>query len=73
MLLALTRQGLQRPEAAKDVYVGYAPGKIASAIRKATELREEGQVVELAAAPGTEAEARALANQQGYSRLLYLQ
>lgn len=73
VLLALTRQGLQRPEAAKDVYVGYAPGKIASAISKATELRKEGQVVELAAAPGTEAEARALANQQGYSRLLYLQ
>ena len=73
VLLALIRQGLERPEVAKDVYVGYAQGKIAAAIQKATELREAGKVVELAAAPGTETEAQAVADRQGYGQLLYLQ
>ena len=72
VLLALIRQDLKRPQAAKDVYVGYAPGKISEAIRKAGAMRAEGKVVELAAAAGTEPEAQEMADKQGYQQLVYL-
>lgn len=72
ILLALARQGTAPPEIVKDAYVGYAPGKVREAIRKAVKMREDGRTVELAAAPGTEAEAREMADRQGCRRLIYL-
>lgn len=72
ILLALMCQGLAAPEIVKEAYVGYAPGKVREAIRKAMEMREAGQVVELASVSGTEDEARACAERQGCRRLIYL-
>ena len=71
-LLALERQGLTKPQIAKNVYVAYAAGKITKAIATAKELRQGGQVVELATEPETEAEAAAQQRSKGYQALSYV-
>lgn len=72
VLLALKRRGDGLPEAQKDVYVGYAPGKLEQAVEKALQLREQGKVVELAAAPNAESEAEVMQKGRGYKELVYL-
>lgn len=72
VLLALKRRGEGLPEAPKDVYVGYAPGKLEQAVEKALQLREQGKVVELAAAPNAKQEAEAMQKERGYQELVYL-
>ena len=72
VLLALERRGEGLPEAPKDVYVGYAPGKLEQAVEKALQLREQGKVVELAAAPNAKQEAEAMQKERGYQELVYL-
>ena len=72
VLLALERRGDGLPETPKDVYVGYAPGKLEQAVKKALELRQQGKVAELAASPGTEEEAEAMQQGRGYKELLFI-
>ena len=72
ILLALTRQGLEKPDQPKDVYLGYAPGREHDAIQKAQELRADGKVVELALMCQDEADAREMQQTKGYESLVYL-
>ncbi len=72
ILLALTRQGLEKPDQPKDIYLGYAPGREHDAIQKAQELRAGGKVVELALLCQTEDDARAMQQTKGYASLVYL-
>ena len=72
ILLALTRQGLEKPDQPKDVFLSYAPGREHDAIGKAQELRAEGKVVELALSAQEEEEAKAQQNAKGYDSLIYL-
>ncbi len=72
VLLAMERQKLEQPMAAKDIYLGYAPQNMEEAIQKAMELRRQGKVVELALAAQSEAEAEAAQREKGYDRLEYL-
>ena len=72
VLLAMERQKLKEPTAAKDIYLGYAPQNMEEAIQKAMELRRQGKVVELALAAQSEAEAEAAQREKGYDRLEYL-
>ena len=71
ILLALSRQGVQIRPSSKDVYIGYADACIDKAIRRATELRRAGKVVEL----GMKGQSRACAEQscaaRGYELLEY--
>lgn len=71
ILLALTRQGLARPKAAKDVYLSFAPGLEATAIAEAKRLRAEGKVVELAPVGETEEAAKAMQEKKDYRELRY--
>ena len=73
VLLALERQGIGAPEPAKDVYIGYSAGQEAAAVNRATSLRSEGKVAELALAPQTKAEAEASRHAKGYATLVYLE
>lgn len=73
VLLALERQGIGAPEPAKDAYIGYSAGQEAAAVNRATSLRSEGKVAELALAPQTKAEAEASRHAKGYATLVYLE
>lgn len=72
ILLALERHNLDKPEQAKDIYLGYAAGNAADAIKKAAELRADGKTVELALSPSSESDAREAQQAKGYLELLYL-
>ena len=71
ILLALSRQGVQIRPSSKDVYIGYTDACIDKAIRRATELRRAGKVVEL----GMKEQSRTCAEQscaaRGYELLEY--
>ena len=72
ILLALERQNLKTPVRPKDIYLGYAQGKAGDAVKKAEELRCQGNVVEIALNPQTQ-EAAAMSQQdKGYKKLVYL-
>ena len=51
LILAAERQGIAEPTEQHSVYVGYAEGKVASAIAKANELRAQGKSVTVALTP----------------------
>ncbi len=72
VLLALERQGIGAPAQDKDVYVGYGAGKEAEAIQRATCLRSEGKVTELALLPQTKADAERSRREKGYAALEYI-
>lgn len=72
ILLALERQGLEKPQPKKDVYVAYAPGKQLEAIAAAQKARLEGSNCELAAAACVKAEAQAYCQEKGYRDLIFI-
>ena len=72
ILLALERQGLEKPKRARDIYLSYAAGKEAQAVERAGALRKEGKTVELALTPQDEAEAVKMQQAKGYAELVYL-
>lgn len=72
ILLALERQGLEKPKRARDVYLSYAAGKEAKAVEQAGILRKEGKTVELALSPQSNAEAAKTQQSKGYEELVYL-
>ncbi|WP_295263601.1 ATP phosphoribosyltransferase regulatory subunit [Selenomonas sp.] len=72
VLLALERQGIGAPAAHKDVFVAYAAGKEEEAVNRASSLRSEGKVAELALVPMTKADAAHAQTEKGYAALVYL-
>ena len=72
VLLALERQGIGAPAQAKDIFVAYAAGKEAEAVNRASSLRSEGKVAELALMPMTKEDAAAAQQEKGYAALVYL-
>lgn len=72
VLLALERQGIDLPDPAKDVYIGWREGALPAAIAEATRRRQQGQAVELALEPATREAAKADQVAKGYARLLYV-
>lgn len=73
VLLALQRQGLIPPAAARDVYVGWATAGLEAAIVEAGRLRQAGQTVELALEAVSREAAAAAQAAKGYSRLAYFE
>jgi ATP phosphoribosyltransferase regulatory subunit len=71
LLIALERQGISLPAAAKDVYVGWAEGALDAAIAAARQARREGLTVELALAPQGPDAAEAERTARGYGKLMY--
>jgi len=72
ILLALERQGLEKPRRARDIYLSYAAGKESQAVEQAGILRQKGKTVELALNPQDKAEATKMQQAKGYSELVYL-
>lgn len=72
IMLALERQGLQKPKITKEIYVAYAEGRITEAIAKANEMRREGKVTELALSAQSQQEAAGYQQNKGYKELVYL-
>ncbi len=72
IMLSLERQGLRMPQIRKDIYLAYAPGKLAAALHKAQEYRQQGQVVELAPAAQSEREAADYQTGKAYQKLVYI-
>ena len=71
-MLALERQGLQKPKIEKDVFVAYDASRRGDAIQRVQKLRLEGRTAELALSPQTEEEARGYQEGKGYTSLEYL-
>ena len=72
IMLALERQGLQKPKIEKDVFVAYDASRRGDAIQWVQKLRREGRTAELALSPQTEEEARGYQEGKGYTSLEYL-
>jgi ATP phosphoribosyltransferase regulatory subunit len=72
ILLALERQGLEKPKRARDIYLSHAAGKESQAVEQAGILRQKGKTVELALNPQDKAEATKMQQAKGYSELVYL-
>lgn len=72
ILLAVEQAGLSRSALKKEVYVAYAPGQEAAAIRAAQEERRAGRVTELSPAPQEEQAAKESQKSKGYAALRYL-
>ncbi|MDD3114149.1 MAG: ATP phosphoribosyltransferase regulatory subunit [Anaerovibrio sp.] len=72
ILLALERQGLEKPQAVKDIYAAYAPGKQLEAIRMVQKLRDEGKTCELAMSACLEQEAEAYRAEKGYQQVIFI-
>lgn len=72
VMLAMERQGLQKPKAMRDIYVAFSPGNQAVAIQKAQSLRSQGKSCELATSACVKQEAKAYQADKGYSELVYI-
>ncbi|MGP1585686.1 MAG: ATP phosphoribosyltransferase regulatory subunit [Schwartzia sp. (in: firmicutes)] len=72
LLLAVEQAGLSRSALKKEVYVAYAPGCEAAAIRAAQEERRAGRVTELSPTPQEEQAAKESQKSKGYAALRYL-
>ncbi|MDR3589002.1 MAG: ATP phosphoribosyltransferase regulatory subunit [Negativicutes bacterium] len=71
LLIALERQGISLPQAARDVYVGWAEGALDKAIAAASQVRREGRTVELALGPQSREAAEAERAARGYGELAF--
>ena len=72
LMLALSREGIHRPTAARDVYIGYTSGQLSEAIREAQNRRARGETVELAPAPQKEADAAACQKSKACRSLVFI-
>ena len=73
LLIARKRQGLVEDARVRDVYIGYADGRINDAIECAKRLRAEGRTAELALSVQTRDEAQQIQQSKGCERLLYFE
>ena len=72
ILQACERQGIFNDFQTKNIYIGYDEKNIGAAIKKASELRAEGKVVELSLTPQTFDAAKISQAEKNYSELIYL-
>lgn len=72
ILLALERQGLDKPQRARDIYLSYGAGQEVKAVKEAEMLRHDGKAVELALNPQSREEAVQSQQAKGYAELVYL-
>ena len=72
ILLALERQGLDKPQRARDIYLSYGAGMEVKAIEKAETLRRDGKTVELALSPQSREAAEHSRQAKDYDELVYL-
>lgn len=72
LMLALERQGLTLDGDVKDVYIGWAPGRLNEAIALTGELRAAGRIVGLGLQPQDKAAAEACRQAMGYAKLIYI-
>lgn len=72
VLLALERQGISLAADVRAWYVGWETGKLTEAIQKTSELRMQGQSVELALFPQSRQEAAASQKAKGCKELIYI-
>ncbi|MBR6013346.1 MAG: ATP phosphoribosyltransferase regulatory subunit [Selenomonadaceae bacterium] len=72
ILLARKMQGIYEDVRRKNIYLSYAEGKIDSAIKKASELREAGKVVEISLTPQTKDDAEIFKQKKGYDEMIYI-
>lgn len=72
ILLAREQQNIFEDFRKKDIYLSYGAGQLESAIKKASELRAQGKVVELSFQPQKKSEAEKFQAEKGYSELIYL-
>ena len=73
ILSARQLQGVSEDVRAKDIYLSYGEGKIEAAIKKASELREAGKVVELSLTVQSKSDAEKTKVEKGYKELIYLE
>jgi ATP phosphoribosyltransferase regulatory subunit len=72
LLLALSRQGLNKQDGLRDFYVSWQDGSLSAAIATARKLREGGATVELSPVAETKAKAEQNQRQRGFKELLYI-
>lgn len=73
ILQACERQGISNDFQNKNIYLSYDEKNIGAAIKKASVLRAEGKVVELALTPQTFDAAKISQAEKNYDELIYLQ
>ena len=72
VMLALERHGLKAPQTQRDVYVAFAPGKEAEAIKAVQKLRRAGEACEMAMGASTEQDAEDYRAGKGYQQLIFV-
>ncbi|HWR39714.1 MAG TPA: ATP phosphoribosyltransferase regulatory subunit [Patescibacteria group bacterium] len=72
MMLALERQGIAVDPGVPGLFIGWEKGCLPQAIRAARQYRQQGRRVGVALCGQTQAEAAAIAKQQGYEVVEYL-
>lgn len=72
ILQACEKQNISNEVQARDVYISYDENNFDAAIKKASELRNAGKVVELSLIPQTEDEAKKSQADKNYNELIYL-
>ncbi len=73
ILLALERQGIGVSVQGKDIYVAWTEGKLTEAIKTAKKYRKAGRRAELALSGCSLPAAQAVAKEQGYEELIYIE
>ena len=72
ILSARQLQGIAEDVRAKDIYLSYSAGKIESAIKKASELRAAGKVVEISLTAQDKIDAEKTKVEKGYKELRWI-
>lgn len=72
ILLAREGQGISEEVREKNVYISYADGKIDAAIKKASELRAQGKVVEISLNPQDKSDAEISKQKKCYDEMIYI-
>ncbi len=72
ILTACERQGISNDVQNKNIYISYDENNFGAAIKKASELRAEGKVVEISLTPQTEDDAKKSQVEKNYTELIYL-
>ena len=72
ILLARKMQGIFEDVRKKNIYLSYAEGKIDTAIKKASELRKAGNIVEISLNPQNKTEAEVFRLKKNYDEMIYI-
>ena len=72
ILTACERQGISNDVQNKNIYISYDENNFGAAIKKASELRADGKVVEISLIPQNEDDAKKSQVEKNYNELIYL-